>query len=143
MAAVKLDRALKIIDAALALGRQQNFKPLTVAVLDAGGHVTALMREDGSGNLRPDMAIAKAWGALGLGSGSRALLRRAEEQPAFVSALATVSQGRLLPVPGGVLIRERSGDVIGAVGISGDTSDNDEACAIHGIEAVGLTADPG
>ena len=120
-----------------------NLAPLTVAVLDAGGHLVAFKREDKSGILRHDIAHGKAWGALGMGFGSRTLSERAANTPQFFSALYAASGGRMVPAPGGVLIRDAGGDVIGAVGISGDVSDKDEACAIAGIEAAGLVADPG
>lgn len=114
---------------------------MTVAVLDAGGHLLALKREDNSGILRPQIAQAKAWGALGMGHGGRTLAERAAIAPAFYAALTDISGGRIAPVPGGVLVRNAQGDVIGAVGISGDHPDKDEACAIHGIGSVGLHAD--
>ena len=100
----------------------------------------AFKREDRSGILRFDIAFGKAWGALGMGFGSRELADRAGKNPLFFGVLATVSQGRLVPVPGGVLIKDAAGSVLGAVGISGDTSDKDEVCAIAGIEAAGLKA---
>ncbi len=134
--------ATTIVDAALAAGREKGFMPLTVAVLDAGGHLVALKREDGSGILRFDIAFGKAWGALGMGFGSRELFNRTQANPTFMAALSTVSGGRLVPVPSGVLILS-GGAVIGAVGISGDNSDNDEACALAGIAAAGLEAKPG
>src|ERR1700751_1037222 len=132
---VTLAQASTIVDAALKKGRETNCAPLTVAVLDAGGHLVAFKREDKSGILRFDIAYGKAWGALGMGFGSRALFDRAAKNPGFFTALAAASGGRLVPNPGGVLIRNQAGDVIGAVGISGDTSDRDELCAIAGIEA--------
>lgn len=138
-----LAQASTIVDVALKTGRDAKFAPLTVAVLDAGGHLVAFKREDKSGILRFDIAFGKAWGALGMGFGSRTLAGRAPKQPAFFTALAAVSGGRLVPGAGGVLIRDDAGDVIGAVGISGDTSDNDEKCAIAGIEAAKLKPDPG
>ena len=134
--------ATTIVDAALAAGREHGFMPLSVAVLDAGGHLVAFKREDGSGILRFDNAFGKAWGALGMGFGSRELFNRTQANPTFMAALSTVSGGRLVPVPGGVLILS-GGAVIGAVGISGDNSDNDEICALAGIAAVGLEAKPG
>ena len=140
---VNLAQASTIVDVALKTGRDAKYQPLTVAVLDAGGHLVAFKREDRSGILRFDIAFGKAWGALGMGFGSRTLAGRAPKQPAFFTALAAVSGGRLVPGAGGVLIRDGAGDVVGAVGISGDTSDNDEKCAIAGIEAAGLKADPG
>ena len=137
---VTLAQASTIVDVALKKGRETNCAPLTVAVLDAGGHLVAFKREDKSGILRFDIAYGKAWGALGMGFGSRELSERATKNPLFFGVLATVSQGRLVPVPGGVLIKEASGAVLGAVGISGDTSDKDEVCAVAGIEAAGSKA---
>jgi uncharacterized protein GlcG (DUF336 family) len=137
---VTLAQASTIVDTALKNGREMNLAPLTVAVLDAGGHMVAFKREDKSGILRYDIAYGKAWGALGMGFGSRELGDRAAKNPVFFGVLATVSQGRLIPVPGGVLIKDADGAVLGAVGISGDASDKDEACAIAGIEAAGLKA---
>jgi uncharacterized protein GlcG (DUF336 family) len=137
---VTLAQASTIVDTALTKGREMNLAPLTVAVLDAGGHMVAFKREDKSGILRYDIAYGKAWGALGMGFGSRELGDRAAKNPVFFGVLATVSQGRLIPVPGGVLIKDDAGGVLGAVGISGDASDKDEACAIAGIEAAGLKA---
>jgi uncharacterized protein GlcG (DUF336 family) len=143
MPGLTLAQASTIIDRALKKGRDMSLAPLTVVVLDAGGHAVALKREDRSGIIRVDLATGKAWGALGMGFGSRELAERSAKQPIFFTALAAVSQGRLVPVPGGVLIRDGSGDVIGAVGISGDTSDNDEVCAMAGIEGAGLKPDRG
>ena len=143
MSTVTLAQASTIVDVALKKGRETNSAPLTVAVLDPGGHLVAFKREDKSGILRFDIAFGKAWGALGMGFGSRALFGRAAQNPGFFTALAAASGGRLVPNPGGVLIRDAAGDVIGCVGISGDTSDRDELCAIAGIEAAGLKADPG
>jgi len=140
---ITLEQASQILDGSLHHARTQNLKPLTIAVLDTGGHLVALKREDRSGLLRPDIAFGKAWGALGMGHGSRALAQRAESAPAFFTALASVSQGRVIPVPGGVLIRDAAGELLGAVGVSGDLPDNDEACAVYGIEAARLAADTG
>ena len=137
---VNLNQASVIVDTALKKGRETNCAPLTVAVLDAGGHLVAFKREDKSGILRFDIAYGKAWGALGMGFGSRELAERAAKNPVFIGALTTIAQGRLVPVPGGVLIKDAGGTVLGAVGISGDTSDKDEVCAIAGIEAAGLKA---
>jgi uncharacterized protein GlcG (DUF336 family) len=137
---VTLAQASTIVDVALKKGRETNCAPLTVAVLDAGGHLVAFKREDRSGILRYDIAYGKAWGALGMGFGSRELSERAGKNPVFFGALAVIAQGRFVPVPGGVLIKDADGAVLGAVGISGDASDKDEACAIAGIEAAGLKA---
>ncbi|MBI3708569.1 MAG: heme-binding protein [Proteobacteria bacterium] len=140
---VTLEQASRIVDLALERGRALGLAPLTVAVLDAGGHLTALKREDGSSLLRPQIAMGKAWGALGMGFGSRTLGQRAANAPVFYNALFDASGGRLVPAAGGVLIRDAAGGIIGAVGISGDSSDKDEDCAIAGIKGAGLTADPG
>jgi len=140
---VNLAQASTIVDAALKKGRETNCAPLTVAVLDAGGHLVAFKREDKSGIMRFDIAFGKAWGALGMGLGSRTLFERAATTPQFFTMLAAASGGRMISNPGGVLIRNAAGDVIGAVGISGDTSDKDEVCAVAGVEAAGLKADPG
>lgn len=139
---ISLDTARTIIAAARAHGAANGFKPLTVVVLDAGGHVLAAEREDGSSNKRYEIAFGKAHGALSLGMGSRALMDRAEQQPYFIAAATSAIGGSLVPVPGGVLVRDGDG-VIGVVGISGDTSDNDEAAAIAAIESAGLKAQPG
>ena len=136
---LKLSDADTIIAAALKEGRSRNFAPLTVAVLDAGGHLVAFKREDNSGILRFGIATAKAWGSLGMGFGSRELARRADAHPAFVNTLSDISQGRIATSPGGVLIL-KDGMVIGAVGISGDNGDNDEICAIAGVKAAGFNA---
>ena len=143
MATLRLAQASAIIDAALAEGRQRRLAPLAVAVLDAGGHLMAFKREDGAGFFRFDIANGKAWGALGMGFGTRELADRAARSPAFVAALSVGSQGRMIPSPGGVLIAGTDGEVMGAIGISGDTGDNDEICALAGIAAVGLSAIPG
>jgi len=143
MTNVTLAQATTIADVALAEGRRLGFAPLTVAVLDAGGHLVVLKREDNSSLLRPQLASAKAWGCLGMGFGGRELQRRAEKAPAFVGALTALAEGRMVPVPGGVLIRDSGGAILGAVGISGDTSVNDEICAVAGIKAAGLVADTG
>jgi uncharacterized protein GlcG (DUF336 family) len=140
---VTLAQASTIVDAALKKGRDTDCAPLTVAVLDAGGHLVAFKREDRSGILRFDIAFGKAWGALGMGFGSRTLAERAANTPQFFTMLAAASGGRIISNPGGVLIKNGSDDIIGAVGISGDTSDKDEVCAVAGIVAAGLRAEPG
>jgi uncharacterized protein GlcG (DUF336 family) len=143
MVTLKLAHASAIIDAALAEGRKRHLAPLAVAVLDAGGHLIAFEREDGAGFVRFDIAHGKAWGALGMGFGTRELAARAAKSPTFVAALAAATQGRMIPSPGGVLIVGADGEIVGAVGISGDTGDNDEVCAMAGIAAAGLSAIPG
>src|SRR6266404_3117636 len=125
MAELTLDAARKILDAALAKGLEKKLKPLAVMVLDARGCIKASAAQDGTSLLRNEIAHGKAYGALALGMGSRALFQRAQEQAYFVSAVNTLAQGRMVPVPGGVLIQD-GGVLLGAVGISGDTSDNDE-----------------
>jgi uncharacterized protein GlcG (DUF336 family) len=142
MAELTLDVARKILEAALAKGVEKKLKPLVVTILDARGCVKLTAAQDGTSLLRSEIANGKAFGALAMGMGSRALFQRAQEAPFFVSAVNTLAQGRLVPVPGGVLIQDGAA-LLGAVGISGDTSDNDEACAIAGIEAAGLKANPG
>ena len=134
-----LETARTIVSAARAHGRGNDFKPLTVVVLDAGGHVVAVEREDGSSTRRFEIAHGKAHGAISLGLGSRALMARAEQQPYFIAAATSAVGGSLVPVPGGVLVRDPSGALLGAVGVSGETSDNDEAAAVAGVEAAGLT----
>jgi uncharacterized protein GlcG (DUF336 family) len=141
--ALTLDTARDIVAAARAEGRNMGLKPLTVAVLDAAGNIKVLEREDGASNMRPDIAVGKANGALAMGLGSRALFERAKSEPFFIQAMNELAGGSLVPVPGGVLIKDGEGSIIGAVGITGDNSDNDEAAAKVGIAAVGLTADGG
>ncbi len=131
-----------IADAALSAGKVVDLLPLTVAVLDAGGVTVVLKRQDGSGVLRGDIAVGKAWGALGMGISSRTIRDRLKDRPAFQSALASASDGRFIPVPGGVLVRNAAGEVIGAVGISGDASDKDEYAAITAVRAAGYTPHP-
>jgi len=143
MTALTLAAASIIVDKALAEGRARGYQPLTVAVLDAGGHLVALKREDKSSLLRPQIATAKAWGALGMGFGGRELERRAQRAPAFFNVLTELADGRMVPVPGGVLIRNADGEIVGSVGISGDASANDELCAVAGIKAAGLMPDTG
>ena len=143
MHSIPLVSANLIADKALQKGRELKFAPLTVVVLDAGGQMKVLQREDHSSLLRPEIAMGKAWGVLGMGFGGRELARRAEKMPIFFTALNAMSDGRMVPVAGGVLIRNREGALIGSVGISGDTGDNDEICAVYGIEAAGLIADTG
>jgi uncharacterized protein GlcG (DUF336 family) len=141
---VSLAQASTIVDTAIKKGRELKLHPLTVVVLDAGGHMVAMKREDESGILRPEIAMGKAWGTLGMGFGGREFARRAAGGGAvFLQALMAASGGRIVPAPGGVLVRDAAGAIIGAVGISGDTSDKDEICAVAGIEAAGLKADTG
>jgi uncharacterized protein GlcG (DUF336 family) len=143
MADLSLETVQKIIDRALAEGTARKLKPLAVAVLDPRGAMKAFAAQDGTSLMRGEIAHGKAYGALALGMGSRALFKRAGEQPYFIDAMNALARGALVPVPGGVLVRDGQGALLGAIGISGDTSDNDEACAIAGIEAAGLRADVG
>jgi uncharacterized protein GlcG (DUF336 family) len=130
--------AEQIIAAALQKGKEMDLKPLTVAVLDRGGHLIALVRQDGSSLLRPQIAMGKASSALALGVSSRTITTMAAERPSFIAALGPISPQSIIPAPGGLLIKGHDGVVIGAVGISGDHSDNDEACALHGLAVAGL-----
>lgn len=139
-ATLNLAAANLIIEAALAHGSILGLKPLSVAVLDAGGHLIAFARQDRSSNLRPQIAMGKASGALDLGVSSRKIADMAAERPSFIGAAAGIAHAGLIPAAGGVLVHDAAGAVIGAVGVTGDTSDNDEACALHGIAASGLIA---
>lgn len=143
MSTITLEQARRIVEGALRAGRERGLAPLSVVVLDAGAHVKIFEREDGASNLRFEIARGKAYGALGLGMGSRAIMRRAEQQPAFVASVTAAFGGSLVPVPGGVLVKDVSGDLAGAVGVTGDSSDNDEAAAVAGIEGAGLVAETG
>jgi uncharacterized protein GlcG (DUF336 family) len=132
-----LESASTIADKTLAKARASKFRPMCVAVLDDGGCLKVLKREDGASILRPQIAVGKAWGAIGMGESSRALGERLKERPAFLGALSTMSEGKVVPVAGGVLIMSGN-EIIGSVGVTGGTSDEDEACAIEGIKAAGL-----
>lgn len=140
---LSLDQANAITAAALAKGRELGLLPLTVVVLDAGGQVKAVQREDGASLLRPEIALGKAYGVLALGLGGRELARRAQAMQGFMNALSDLSGGRAVPVPGGVLVCDAGGVILGAVGISGDASAQDEVCALAGIAAAGLNAETG
>jgi uncharacterized protein GlcG (DUF336 family) len=140
---VTLAQASSIVDATLKKARELKQMPQTVVVLDTGGHVVCAKREDGSGIIRYEAAVGKAYGALGMGWGSRTMMERAAQNPNFLTSIVAASGGRLVPNPGGVLIRDAANAIIGAVGISGDTGDNDEIIAVAGIEAAGLKPDPG
>jgi len=140
MTRISLDQAQTIVAGALNEGRSLGLKPLSVVVLDAGGHMVAFAREDNSSNLRPQIATAKASGALALGVSSRAIGDMAIERPTFINAAAGLNPAGIVPAAGGVLVRNAAGELIGAVGVTGDTSDNDEAAALAGIKAAGLSA---
>lgn len=138
VAQIKLEQASQIVAAVLAAGRARELKPLGIAVVDAGGHLIAFAAENGGGTLRLQIAMGKANGALGLGVSSRRIGELALEKPAFVAAVSGASPYGVVPSAGGVIIVNDDGTVMGAVGVTGDTSDNDEACAIAGVEASGL-----
>lgn len=138
-----LDQANTIIAKAIETRRADNGKPLAVAVLDDSGIVKSIQREEGASMFRPDVAFSKGWAAVAMDAPSRELARRAQKNPTFFATLASVSGGRMAINPGGVLIRDANGDIIGAVGISGDTGERDEEFAIAGIQGAGLVADAG
>lgn len=140
---IGLQQASDVVDKALAHARESKFPPMTVVVLDAGGRMVAMKREDGSSLLRPEIAAGKAFGSLGMGMGSRALGERAQTHPAFVASITTLAGGQLIPVAGGVIVLGEDGLVLGAVGVSGALPDQDEECALKGIESVGLKPQAG
>jgi uncharacterized protein GlcG (DUF336 family) len=138
MTTLTLEQASTIIDTALAYGHRAELKPLCVVVLDAGGHVLALKRDERASFSRPQIATAKAAGCLGLGLGGRETARRAQAAPAFYATLASILPQGFVPVAGGVLIRDAAGVLLGAAGVTGDSADNDEACALAGVQAADL-----
>ena len=140
---LSLADAKSIIEHALAEQQKQDFKPMAVVVLGSGGSIRASESQDGTSQIRPKIAHGKAYGAYSMGLGSRALFERAKAEPFFIQAMNSLCDGALVPVPGGVLIRSKDGQLMGAVGITGDTSGNDEHCAVVGIEAAGFIADTG
>ena len=140
---MKLAAAKDMVDAALAHARKSNMSPLAVVVLDARGALKFATSEDGTSLKRAEIATGKAHGALAMGLGSRTLHTRSQTQPSFIAAVTHAVGGLMVPVPGGVLIRTKEGELLGAIGISGDTSDDDEAAALAGIVAVDLVGDPG
>jgi glc operon protein GlcG len=139
---LSLTAAARIVDEALAIRIKEDLLPMAVAVIDSGGNLVAFKREDGCGVLRFDVAFGKAWAALGMGMPTRMIRDRMASRPAFQGALAAASDGRFIPVPGGVMILDASGQAIGAVGISGDASDKDEYCAIAAVRAAGFGSEP-
>ncbi|WP_230530826.1 GlcG/HbpS family heme-binding protein [Microvirga roseola] len=143
MTELTLQIAQTIAAATLKTGREKSFKPLSVAVYDARGAIKALLSEDGTSLKRAEIAMGKAYGALALGVGSRALNKMAVDRPFFIASATHAVGGLLVPVPGGALIKDRQGQILGAVGVSGDTSDNDEIAATGGVEAAGLVSDTG
>src|SRR5487761_44915 len=143
MTVLSLAQASDIVDAALSKARELGLRPVTVTVLDPGGHPIVVKREDGSGILRPQIAHAKAWGCLGTGRGGASGALHANRDPVFFAALAAISDGRVASSRGGALIRDDEGNLLGAIGVSGDRPENDEACAVAGVASVGLVADTG
>ncbi len=140
MSVLTLKKANQIINGALATARHLNLAALTVVVLDENGFIKAIQREDGCAMLKQEIALAKAWGAVHMGMSSRSLAVVAEQRPAFMNALVDISGGKVMPVPGGVLVRDEDNHIIGSVGISGDVSDQDERSAVAGIKAAGFIA---
>ena len=139
MSGISLAVAQEIAVATLARGRELGLAPLAVAVLDDRGVLKALLAEDGVALLRPEIAVAKAWSVVGMGRSTRAMMARSQEAPAFYAALANLAGGKIVPVPGGLPVHSDTGDLLGAVGVSGDVAEEDEACAAHGIEAARLS----
>jgi uncharacterized protein GlcG (DUF336 family) len=141
MSKLTLQQANRIIEQALVKGRETKVKPLGVVVLDDAGHIIAAQRDDGASMFRLDVAKGKAWAAVAMGASSRALAKRAKDNPNFFVTLAATAEGKFLPQTGGVLIKSKDGTIIGAAGASGGTGDEDEACCVYGVEQVGLVAD--
>lgn len=141
MESLTLQQALAVIEGTFNAGTTSKAQPLTAAVLDSGGKLITLQRQDGSSMMRPEIAIAKAWGALALGCSSRKLAQDADTRPAFISAVNVLANGNMVPVPGGLLIRDNEQNILGAVGVSGDISDTDEQCAFNGIRKAELFSD--
>ena len=141
MAQLTLKQANTIIEKGFAKAREMKVKPLGIVVLDAAGHIVSAQREDGASMFRLDVAQGKAWAAVAMGASSRALARRAKDNPNFFITLAATAQGKFLPQTGGVLIRDASGKILGAAGASGGTGEEDEAACAYGIEKAGLTPD--
>lgn len=141
MSKLTLKQANTIIDKALAKAREMKIKPLGVVVLDASGHLVAAQREDGASMFRLDVAKGKAWGAVAMGCSSRALAKRAKDNPNFMITLAATAEGKFLPQTGAAVIKNAQGEIIGAAGASGGTGEEDEACCVYGIEQAGLVAD--
>jgi uncharacterized protein GlcG (DUF336 family) len=141
MSKLTLKQANTIVEKALAKGREMKVKPLGVIVLDEAGNLVSAQREDGASMFRLDVARGKAWAAVAMGASSRALGKRAKDNPNFFLSLAATAEGKFLPQTGAALIKDKDGTIIGSAGASGGTGDEDEACCVAGIEAAGLTAD--
>jgi uncharacterized protein GlcG (DUF336 family) len=140
MTNITLAQANAVIAAAFAKGAELGLKPLGIVVLDPGGHMIAFARADGASTLRPHIALGKAGGALGMGMSSRKIGEMALERPTFAASLGSIAPHGVIPAAGGVIVVDDTGTPIGAVGVTGDTSDNDEICALAGIAAAGLQA---
>ena len=140
MTVLSLATAQQIIDLALAHSKAQGYKPMGIAVLDASGQLVAFEREDGASMFRFDIARAKAWGAVGFGASSRVLAERAKDNPNFFVSLSATAEGKFLPQPGAVLIKDAAGHILGAAGASGGTGDEDELICAAGVKAAGLVA---
>jgi len=143
MTPLDFERAAQLAAATLRHARTLGLRPLAAAVLDAAGHPLAVLRDEQASFLRPQIASGKARGCLGMGFGGRELARRAQAMPAFFDAINSLTGGEVIPVPGGILLRDEAGNLLGAIGVSGDTSDNDERCALLAIEELGLHGDTG
>ncbi|MED5611388.1 MULTISPECIES: heme-binding protein [unclassified Pseudomonas] len=143
MTTLDFEHATRLAAATLRHARELGVRPLAAAVLDAAGHPLAVLRDERASFLRPQIASGKARGCLGMGFGGRELARRAQAMPAFFDAINSLTGGEVIPVPGGILLRDDAGNLLGAIGVSGDTSDNDERCALLAIEELGLRGDTG
>jgi uncharacterized protein GlcG (DUF336 family) len=141
MAKLTLQQANRIIEGALAKAREMKIKPLGVVVVDDSGNVKAAQREDGASMFRFDVALGKAYASVAMGASSRALAKRAKDNPNFFITLAATAQGKFLPQTGGVLIKGAEGEILGAAGASGGTGEEDEEACVHGIQQAGLAAD--
>ena len=141
MAKLTLKQANTIIEQAMAKAHEMKIKPLTVVVLDDSGNIVAVQRDDNASMFRFDVALGKAWGAVAMNCSSRALGKRAKDNPNFFLTLAATAKGKFLPQTGAVVIKNAQGEILGAAGASGGTGDEDEACCAYGVEKAGLTAD--
>jgi uncharacterized protein GlcG (DUF336 family) len=140
MKILTLDQATKILQGAVQAARAANYKPMGIVVLDASGQLVSFVREDGASMFRFDIARGKAWGAVGMGASSRTLAERAKDNPNFFVALSATAEGKFLPQPGAVLIKDASGHILGSAGASGGTGDEDELICMAGIQSAGLVA---
>lgn len=143
MMLLDVEKAARLAAATLRHARELGLRPLAAAVLDSAGHPLAVLRDEQASFLRPRIATGKARGCLGMGMGGRELARRAQAMPAFFDAINSLTEGEVIPVAGGLLLHDDAGRLLGALGVSGDTSDNDERCALLAIEELGLRGDTG